>query len=196
MEKRPYVAFDPLTEKRPSVLVTESKRLQFPLSDEDLADIKTLQQQYDIEGEDNCAGLAAPQIGIAKQVIIFSAPENEELRKWREDFTQAMDKTTWINPKYEGIGEEKREDYEGCFSVLDKAGPVERFCKIRYEAYTTEGKLVTGIAEGFLARIMQHEIDHVHGKLYIDYVPEGKLFSVSEYRKKRAAALDSTADQQ
>jgi len=188
MEKREYVSLDPVTREIPAVLITAAKALFFPLTAEDRADIQTLDEQYD--SEENCAGLAAPQIGIAKQVIVFSAPEDPQLKKWRKDFTQTMEKTIWVNPSYEAFGEEMHEDYESCFSTADLAGPVKRYCKIRYRAYSVEGVLIEGIAEGFLARIMQHEIDHVHGKLFIDYVPEDQLLPVGEYRKKRAAALE------
>jgi peptide deformylase len=189
MKKRVYISLDPVTREIPAVLITVAKVLSFPLTEEDRRDIQILEQQYD--SEDNCAGLAAPQIGISKQVIVFSAPEDPQLKKWRKDFTQTMEKTIWINPSYEALGEKMHEDYEGCFSTADLAGPVKRYCKIRYKAYTVEGVLVEGIAEGFLARIMQHEIDHVHGKLFIDYVPADQLLTVDEYRKKRAAAMTS-----
>jgi peptide deformylase len=175
------------TNDKPAVLITPAKRLTFPLTSEDQNDIKVLEAKFD--AEKNCAGLAAPQIGIAKQIIVFAAPEDPNLKKWRSDFTQTMGKTLWINPSYEGIGEDKNEDYEACFSVLEMAGPVKRYKNIRYKAYTITGDLVEGLAEGFLARIIQHESDHVNGKLFIDYVPEDQLLKIDEYRKKRAAAI-------
>lgn len=157
-------------------------------------DIRILEEKFDVEK--NCAGLAAPQIGIAKQIIVFAASESPDLKKWRTDFTQYMDKTIWINPTYEGIGEEKNEDYEACFSVLEMAGPVKRYRKIRYRAYTMTGDLVEGTAEGFLARIIQHEADHVNGKLFIDYVPEDQLMKIEDYRKKRAAAIKAEQEKE
>lgn len=182
-----YKVLDITKKRAPAVLKTPAKKLSFPLTPEDLNDIRILEAKYD--GEKNCAGLAAPQIGIAKQIIVFAAREDPDLKKWRVDFTQTMDKTIWINPSYEGIGVEKNEDYEACFSVLEVAGPVKRYKKIRYQAYTTTGELVEGTAEGFLARIIQHEADHVNGKLFIDYVPEDQLMKITDYRKKRAEAL-------
>jgi peptide deformylase len=182
-----YVAINLETNETPSVLITPAKKLSFPLTPEDVNDIKILEAKY--EGEKNCAGLAAPQIGIAKQIIVFAAPDDPDLRKWRPDFTQTMGKTIWINPSYEGIGTDKHEDYEACFSVLEMAGPVKRYKSIRYQAYTVAGDLVEGTAEGFLARLIQHEVDHINGKLFIGYVPEGQLLKIEDYRKKRAEAM-------
>lgn len=177
------------TKQKPKVLITPAKILTFPLTQDDINDVNILEAKFD--AEQNCAGLAAPQIGIAKQIIVFAAPENPDLKKWRSDFTQTMDKTIWINPTYEGIGADMNEDYEACFSVFEVAGPVKRYKKIRFKAYQVNGDLVEGIAEGFLARIIQHEIDHVNGKLYIDYVPQGHLLKIEEYRQKRAKAMQS-----
>jgi len=182
-----YCVADLVENQKPVVLTTPAQKLSFPLTHEDINDIRILEAKFD--GEKNCAGLAAPQIGIAKQIIVFAAPESQDLKKWRADFTQYMDKVIWINPSYEAIGEDKKEDYEACFSVLEMAGPVKRYSKVRYRAYTTNGDLVEGMAEGFLARIIQHEVDHVNGKLFIDYVPEDQLMKIEDYRKKRAEAL-------
>ena len=79
--------------------------------------------------------------------------------------------------------------YEACFSVKDLAGPVARYKTIRYSAYTPEGTHVEGIARGFLARLIQHEIDHLRGHCFIDYVASGELLPIEEYRKKRQKAM-------
>jgi peptide deformylase len=182
-----YAAINLETNETPAVLITPAKKLSFPLMPEDVNDIKILEAKYD--GEKNCAGLAAPQIGIGKQIIVFAAPEDSDLKKWRPDFTQTMGKTIWINPSYEGIGTDKHEDYEACFSVLEMAGPVKRYKNIRYQAYTVAGDRIEGKAEGFLARVIQHEVDHINGKLFIGYVPEGQLMKIKDYRKKRAEVM-------
>lgn len=158
----------------PSVLTTEANNLGFPLSEEDVHDIVLLKMKF--ESESNIAGLAAPQIGIAKKIIIFEAIATEKLKKWRPDFTQSMNKTIWINPLYTGIEEFGfHEDIEGCFSVKNFRGNVVRYNKINYRAYDFDGNLIEGTAEGFLARIIQHEIDHVYGKLFISYIAPEKL---------------------
>jgi peptide deformylase len=183
-----YVILNDPNEKNVAVLREPAKALSFPLSQEDKESVRILEAKYD--GEENCAGLAAPQIGIGKQIIVFEVPDNPDWKKWRPDLVQSMPKTIWINPSYEPIGEEKHTDYEGCFSVKDLAGTVARYKKIKYRAYTHEGTLVEGIAEGFLARLIQHEIDHVNGRCYIDLVAEGELLPIEEYRKKRQAAIE------
>lgn len=187
MELPGYKAINFKENLHPKVLRTPARELSFPLSPEDKKDIKTLETKFD--REENCAGLAGPQIGIDKRIIVFAAPDNTELKKWRPDFTQSMDKTIWINPTYEGVGAEKNEDYEGCFSVINVAGVVPRFKRISYKAYDTEGQLIEGEAEGFLARIIQHEVDHLNGKLFIDYVSEEQWIDVEAYKKMRAEAL-------
>lgn len=183
---------DSQSEELRSVLRTPAQKIFFPLSPEDQNSLKTLEAKYD--AEENCAGLAAPQIGIPKQMIVFEALCSPEIKKWRPDFTQEMPKTIWVNPSYEGIGDDLHEDYEGCFSVADLAGPVNRFTKITYKATLPDGTPVAGEAEGFLARVIQHEVDHIRGTLCIDKVPEGKLISVSAYREMRAAKMAEEAE--
>jgi peptide deformylase len=185
-----YVVYDPKRDVSiPPMLGTPCEPLSIPLSDEDIRDIQLVEAKYD--NEENCAGLAGPQIGIHKPVIVF-AVNDIELRKWRPDLTQTMPKTIWVNPNYEGIEEEGMNiDFEGCFSVEDVAGPVNRFKKIRYSAYDfKKGDYVSGIAEGFLARAIQHEIDHTRGILFITKVPKDKQFSKAEYREMRQRAME------
>lgn len=185
---RPYVVFES-GKDAPSVLRTKSALLTFPLSVQDMEDVKALEQQFDYEG--NCAGLAAPQIGIAKQIIIFAAPDTEELKKWRPDLTQTMPKTIWINAEFEGIASEgMSEDYEGCFSVKDMAASVSRYRKIKYTAYDVKGNKIEGTAEGYLARVIQHEIDHANGVLFVDKAVPGSVMTIEEYRAKRKAAME------
>jgi len=157
----------------------KAKELNFPLSEEDKESIRILEKKYD--QEENCAGLAAPQIGISKNIIIFAVPGDEELKKWRPDITDSMPKTIWINPSCMPIGDEKHEAYEGCFSVENATGPVLRYKKIHYQAYDQNGNKIQGTAEGFLARVIQHEIDHLNGRVFLDYVTPDKIMSKEEY---------------
>jgi peptide deformylase len=181
-----YVVFD-VQNPSPLTVTSPSAALTFPLSPEDLIDVATVEAKFD--SEENMAGLAAPQIGIPKQIIVFRA-EDLTLRKWRPDFTQTMPRAVWINPTYEGIPEEgQHRDYEGCFSVKDVAAPVPRFKKIHYQAYAPDGTRVHGTAEGFLARIIQHEIDHVNGILFVERANPEEVLPLAEYRARRAAAL-------
>ncbi len=184
-----YVYLDDPQDKRASVLRNPAEVVAFPLSKEDEEIIRILSDKY--AQEDNCAGLAAPQIGFSKQIIIFEVPDDASLKKWRPDLTQTMAKTIWINPTYEPVEQEKHTDYEACFSVKEVAGPVARFKTIRYSAYTPDGQQVTGIAEGFLARLIQHEVDHLRGRCFVDHVEPSKLMLIEEYRKKRKQEMGS-----
>lgn len=179
----PYVVInnDDQPVKMRNVLRTKTRPISFPLSARNREIVNILEAKFD--AEENCAGLAAPQIGFAKPIIVFAALEDARLKQWRPDFTQYMPKTIWVNPHYEPIDAEETEDYEGCFSVDDLAGRVKRFKRIKYTAHLLDGTLVTGSAEGFLARIIQHEVDHVRGVLFVDKVTDGKVFSISEYER-------------
>ena len=107
--------------------------------------------------------LAAIQIDIALRVIVV-----------RNDFDNKEDTSfrAFINPvitKYEG---ELTEDFEGCLSVKDLYGKVPRYSKVRIKALDLTGKEVRLVAEGFLARVFQHEIDHTNGKVFIDHIKD------------------------
>ncbi len=171
----------------------KSQTINFPLSQEDKRDIDIVISKFD--SEQNIAGLAAPQIGITKRIIVFAIPDSPMLKKWRPDLTQAMPKSLWINPSYEPVGDEMHEDYEGCFSVEDVAGPVKRFKKIKYKAFSEDGKLIEGEAEGYAARVIQHETDHLDGKLFIDLVEKDKLMSIEVYRNMRAKKFSESQEE-
>jgi peptide deformylase len=141
--------------------------------------------------EKNCSGLAAPQIGISKRAIIFRVENDENLKKWRSNLEQFMPKTILINPLCTPIGEDTNDDYEGCFSVDNVAGLVTRANKISYSAMDIDGNTITGEAKGFLARVIQHEIDHLNGVLFIDLAKAENILDIEEYRRLRAAAINA-----
>lgn len=179
----PYVTIKHVNDYNP-ILQTAAKPFVFPLSEEDQKDIQILIAKFD--AEENCSGLAAPQIGIQKQAIVFAVVNSDALRQWRPDATEFMPKTIWLNPSYKAISDVIHDDYEACFSVDGLAGKVPRYHKIRYEAYTTAGELIKGEATGFLARVIQHEIDHLHGILFIDRTNPESIISMEAYRQIRA----------
>lgn len=183
-----YVVFGDPNCPDSSVLTTPAEEFVFPLSQEDSDIIDTLVKKFD--QEENCSGLAAPQIGIGKRAIVFEVPDDPIIKRWRPDLEEGMPKSIWLNPSYEPLTEETTTDYEGCFSVYQVAGPVKRYKKVRYKAYDREGNLIEGVATGFLARVIQHETDHVHGKLFIDYVDPKDQLPIEEYRRRRAGAME------
>ena len=105
-----------------------------------------------------------------------------------------MPKTIWFNPSYRPLSDGKRKDMEGCFSVSKCVGMVERYTHIAYSATTADGKVVTGEATGFLARVMQHEIDHLNGVLCLDHLTEAEKIDKQQYiaeRKRRVAEMQN-----
>ncbi len=176
-----YVAINDPACLNKEVLTTPAKEVTFPLDDETKEMVRLLEAKFD--QEDNCAGLAAPQVGYDKRILVLAAEADEELKKHRPDFTDTLSKSIWINPSWAPLSEEKFVDWEACFSVKDLAARVERFTEISYEAWTPEGNKITGQARGFLARLIQHEADHLNGTLFIDHVPEGDLMTLEEARK-------------
>lgn len=111
------------------------------------------------------AALAAIQIDqLERVVIIRSNFEDKAIR----DFT------TLINPEIVKLEGEIIEDYEGCLSVNNIYGKVPRYSKIRVKALNIDGHEVRFKAEGFLARVIQHEIDHTNGILFVDHIKEQK----------------------
>jgi peptide deformylase len=107
------------------------------------------------------AGLAAPQVHVSRRVVIYGVEENP-----RYPDAESIPLTVLVNPRITPIGEEQDEDWEGCLSVPDLRGRVPRFTRIRVAAYGRDGKQLRFDAEGFHARVVQHECDHLVGKLY------------------------------
>jgi peptide deformylase len=145
----------------PEMLTQVAQRVTFPLSIED----KTLiEQMQDLLLKLKGVGLAAPQVGVAKQIIMIHI--QEDAIALRKNAQETVPLTVFINPEYSPLsGAKKIYDWEGCFSVLETTGKVPRYDKIQLKAYTPEGIEISTIVEGFTARVLQHEIDHIHGFL-------------------------------
>jgi len=112
----------------------------------------------------NGLGLAAPQIGVLERVIVIQLPEDEEDPQGGKLFTLC-------NPQIiRAEGEEKEEGEEGCLCLPGWVGEVKRATSVIVKAQDRRGKKVRIKAEGFLARVFQHESDHLNGILYIDRV--------------------------
>ncbi len=109
----------------------------------------------------NGAGLAAPQIGVDLQLVIFGFGQNQ-----RYPDAPPVPETVLINPTITPLGEAQEEGWEGCLSVPGLRGVVPRFARIRYTGFDGEGGLIDREAEAFHARVVQHECDHLIGKLY------------------------------
>lgn len=168
-----------------SVLRTPAKTIKFPLDSETQQFIQDFQIFFsELKSPlGNPAGLAAPQVGHALRIIIIQIPESAKTK--RKDVYDVVPPTVLINPSYTPVaaaGENK--DWEGCFSVPDKMGEVYRYNEIHYTAYTPEGKEISGVARGFLARLIQHEVGHLNAELYIDRLrPDCRYDSIENVMK-------------
>ena len=109
----------------------------------------------------NGAGLAAPQIGVPLQVVIFGSQANP-----RYPDAPDVPETVLINPVLEPIGAEEEEAWEGCLSVPGMRGLVPRWKHLRYRGFDERGQPIDRNVEGFHARVVQHEVDHLLGILY------------------------------
>lgn len=169
------------------VLRQSAQTITFPLSRDDRESMDMLVDKF--MQEQNCAGLAAPQIGISKRIIVYAIPE--EIKQFRLDADEVVDRRVLINPEYKPLTEEKVKDWEGCFSVAYTCGEVPRYKEIYYQGYDPEGVKVEGIARGFHARLLQHEIGHINGELFIDLVtPDCRVGPIDEMRALRAREFE------
>ena len=106
-------------------------------------------------------GLAAPQIGVDQQLVIFGFEHSE-----RYPDAPAVPRTVLLNPVITPLSEEMAEGWEGCLSVPGLRGKVPRYLRIRYTGFDLLGRRIEREAEGFHARVVQHECDHLIGRLY------------------------------
>ena len=120
-----------------------------------------IEDMIDTMKENDGAGLAAPQIGLGMQLVIFGFDSNE-----RYPEADQVPFTVLINPVITPIGDEEEDGWEGCLSVPGLMGVVPRFKKIRYQGKDQHGNEIDREVDGFHARVVQHECDHLIGKLY------------------------------
>ena len=134
----------------------------------------------------NGAGLAAPQIGVDLQVVIFGFERNE-----RYPEAPPVPMTVLINPVITPLGEAEEEGWEGCLSVPGLRGVVPRWQRVRYTGFDLDGRPIEREAEGFHARVVQHECDHLIGRLYPSRIRD---FSRFGYTSVLFPDLDPNAD--
>jgi peptide deformylase len=126
--------------------------------------------------EANGAGLAAPQIGVDLQVVVFGSGKINP----RYPDAPVVPYTVLINPVLTPIGDEQEEGWEGCLSVPGLRGVVHRFKRLRYQGYDPLGNPIDRTVEGFHARVVQHECDHLIGMLYPMRVRDFSRFGYTE----------------
>ena len=135
----------------------------------------------------NGSGLAAPQIGVDRQLVIFGFQHND-----RYPDAPPVPETVLVNPTVEPIGSDEEEGWEGCLSVPGMRGVVPRFARIRYRGFDLDGRPIEREAEGFHARVVQHECDHLVGKLYPMRIRD---FSRFGFTSVLFPGLDADADE-
>ena len=116
---------------------------------------------FDTMQDANGAGLAAPQIGVGLRVVVFGFDSNP-----RYPDAPQVPPTVLVNPVIEPLGPELEEGWEGCLSVPGMRGMVPRFARIRYRGSDADGAPIERDVDGFHARVVQHECDHLDGILY------------------------------
>ncbi|EQM71822.1 peptide deformylase [Pseudomonas tohonis] len=120
-------------------------------------------------------GLAAPQIGVDLQLVIFGFERSE-----RYPDAPAVPPTILINPVITPLGEELEEGWEGCLWVPGLRGAVNRYRAIRYQGVDPQGNVIDRRVEGFHARVVQHECDHLIGRLYPSRITDFAKFGFTE----------------
>jgi peptide deformylase len=134
----------------------------------------------------NGAGLAAPQIGVNLQLVIFGFKQNP-----RYPDAAPVPETVLINPVLTALSQETEEDWEGCLSVPGLRGMVPRWTRLRYEGLDQQGAPIRREVDGFHARVVQHECDHLAGILYPMRVRDFTRFG---YTDVLFPALDAADD--
>jgi peptide deformylase len=134
----------------------------------------------------NGAGLAAPQVGVNKQIVVFGFEKNI-----RYPDAEPIEQTILINPTITIIDHQEEEDWEGCLSVPGIRAKVPRYKKLRYQGYDRAGKPIDRTVEGFHARVVQHECDHLFGTLFPMRVKDFSNFGFTEALFPSMAAKSS-----
>ncbi|MFP5467514.1 MAG: peptide deformylase [Gammaproteobacteria bacterium] len=133
------------------------------------------------------AGLAAPQIGVDLQVVIFGTGQPNP----RYPEAPVVPRTVLINPVITALDAQEEEGWEGCLSVPGLRGVVPRWRRIRYQGCDESGRPIDRVADGFHARVVQHECDHLMGVLYPMRVRDFTRFGFTEVL---FPGLDASAD--
>lgn len=134
-------------------------------------------------------GLAAPQIGISKRIIVFKVPGERATAAANDG---PLELQVLINPEIEPLSGEMELGWEGCLSIPGLKGEVPRYRKIAYRGFDLQGEKVLRQAEGFHARVVQHEVDHLDGILYPERMTDMRRFGYGE--ELLQAAVDASPE--
>lgn len=147
------------------------------ITEEILEEIKDLKETLNFtEG----FGIAAPQAGIDKRIVIIQVDKDKCTYKDCEE----VPTTVMINPTWKALSEEKETEFEGCLSVPSIRGKVERYTNIEVTYYNEKGEKIIKQVKGFTARDVQHECDHLDGIVFLEKVTEKNGFATKEMINK------------
>jgi peptide deformylase len=134
----------------------------------------------------NGTGLAAPQVHVGARLLVFMVGTE---RLTGRPLDQPQDWLALVNPSLEPLGDEMALGWEGCLSVPGLRGAVPRWTRIRYRGTTPAGEPVDRTVEGFHARVVQHEMDHLDGILYPQRMTDLRLLQFNEEAMRHPIAL-------
>ena len=130
-------------------------------------------------------GIAAPQISVSKRIIIIASRPT-----LRYPSAPLMEPTVMINPGFQVLSDTREKDWEGCLSIPGIRALVPRYKEILINYTNQQDVLIEAKLEGFVARIFQHEFDHLEGKVYLDRVEDNRdIFAESEYFKISSSSI-------
>lgn len=144
-----------------------------------------IQDMHDAMEALNGAGLAAPQIGVSLQVVIFGVKRNP-----RYPDAEEVPYTVLVNPEVAPLTQEMEQDWEGCLSVPGMRGMVPRFTRLRYQGLDQYGRRIDRSVDGFHARVVQHECDHLQGILYPMRITDFRTFGFTDVLFPGQAPMD------
>ena len=141
--------------------------------------VKLIKVMLNSLSESNGVGLAAPQIFQSLRIVIVASRPSK-----RYPLAPEMEPVIMVNPDFELMSQEIRKDWEGCLSIPGIRALVPRYEKIKITYLDQQGKQQELLADGFIARIFQHEFDHLNGLVYLDRVENNTdIISESEFQK-------------
>ena len=163
-----------INEEEARLLRRHADEIPIPFDEEGKRDIEILVDAF--TGRDDAAGLAAPQIGISKRVVVFkngNFNDKAPIKKGGGNYD------VLVNPRITQIRGDMEKTREACLSCPDISADVARATSIKVKAYNEKGEKINKRYTGFLARVVQHELDHLDGKLIVDrgttiYFPKEK----------------------
>jgi peptide deformylase len=160
------------------------RQIAAPVADIHAADtLATIAALRDTLANSQGVGLAAPQIGISQRIIIVASRPTT-----RYPYAPLMAPTVMVNPRYDITSAQQEKDWEGCLSIPSIRALVPRYQHISVHYTDTAGEAVSLVLDGFIARVFQHEYDHLEGKVYLDRVESSlDIVAESEFFKRLAA---------